>query len=420
MPTPRLAPFLLAAGLAGCVTLPREEPPLAALTGDAHPIGFDRTIRTGEFDNDASEATSRDAARLLSAAPDDGRIDILALSGGGAGGAFGAGAVVGLTQSGARPKFELVTGVSTGALIAPFAFLGPDWDDELTHAYTDGAGDGLTRAAGLGSLFRVGVLPGRSLRALVERYITQDLVDAVAVEAAKGRMLLAATTNLDSQELVIWDLGRIAMAGGDKARSLFLDVLVASASVPGVFPPVMIKVEGKGERYEEMHIDGGTSALFFIAPHAALVGGRAPEEMANANVYVLINGQLSAMPIATPVSTTSVALRGFSVLTSHMARIELVLTAALARRHDFKLHYASLPREFPYGGTFDVDRQAMRRVFGYAQFCARAGRLWTSTPEALDRIRTREPSAEGEPPPCPADPDLSGGAEAMPGPETPS
>src|ERR1700734_752520 len=168
-------------------------------------------------------------------------VNILALSGGGADGAFGAGALVGLTRSALRPEFSVVTGVSTGALIAPYAFLGPDWDEELVEVYTSGRAEHLLHSRGLGALFGSSMYSGTPLKQLVDRYATDALIQAVAREASTGRLLLVATTDVSSGEPVIWDLGAIAMNGGAGARALFRDVLVASASVPGLFPPVVIR-----------------------------------------------------------------------------------------------------------------------------------------------------------------------------------
>lgn len=165
----------------------------------------------------------------------DGVVDFLTLSGGGSNGAFTAGIMKGWTESGTRPDFEVVTGVSTGALAAPFIFLGPDWDDELEEAYVGGAASSLLQTQGLGALVGSGVYKGEPLRALVERYVDKAMLQAVAAEFAKGRVLLVATTDLDSQRGVSWDLGAIASAGTPEALELFRSVLVASASIPGHF-----------------------------------------------------------------------------------------------------------------------------------------------------------------------------------------
>lgn len=167
----------------------------------------------------------------------DGHFDLIALSGGGANGTFTAGLINGWSASGQRPDFEVVTGVSTGALAAPFVFLGPRWDGRLKEAYTGGQATGLLKSRGLRALVGSGVFSGLPLRELVESNVDEALLAEVAAEHAKGRLLLVATTDLDAQRGVIWNMGAIAERGGPEALALFRDVLIASASIPGAFPP---------------------------------------------------------------------------------------------------------------------------------------------------------------------------------------
>jgi len=145
-------------------------------------------------------------------------------------------ALVGLARSDRRPQFSVVTGVSAGALLAPCAFLGPEWDGQLIDAYTSGRAEHLLQPRGLGAIFGSSAYRGSPLKHLVDHYLSDALIQAVAHEAASGRLLLVATTNVDTGETVVWDLGAIAMNGGSSAKALFRDVLVASARVPGMFP----------------------------------------------------------------------------------------------------------------------------------------------------------------------------------------
>lgn len=206
--------------------------------------------------------------------------NILALSGGAAGGAFGAGVLVGLSKADKRPEFAIVTGVSTGALIAPMAFLGPAWDERLTDAYVGGHAAELLSLKGFSGGLGPSLFKGEGLDALVAPFIDEILINAVAREHARGRRLLIATTNLDSQKATIWDMGAIAAQGGDAAVQLFRKVLVASATVPGLFPPKLFDVESGAETYQEMHVDGGVAAPLFLMPEALLhwrnLGARLP------------------------------------------------------------------------------------------------------------------------------------------------
>src|ERR1700729_1452753 len=205
--------------LLGCAQTAVREP--ASSQGDAP-----NAIRTLGPDQRFLTLPSQSVARRVRAQRAGQPVNILALSGGGADGAFGAGALVGLTRSALRPQFSVVTGVSTGALIAPYAFLGSEWDDELVEVYTSGRAEHLLHSRGLGALFGSSVYSGTPPKELVDRYATDALIQAVAREASSGRLLLVATTDVSTGEPVIWDLGSIAMNGGVGARALFRDVLV--------------------------------------------------------------------------------------------------------------------------------------------------------------------------------------------------
>ncbi len=371
--------------LAGCANVPRLDTPPASPV-DASPLGLSGAIRT---DSLAFDFYGENAARLTAAiaTASDGSIDILALSGGGAGGAFGAGVMVGLTNAHTRPEFEVVTGVSTGALIAPFAFLGPDWDGKLTEAYRGEATGGLLQSRGLGVLFDPSVFEGEPLRRLVNRFVTDELIDAVAKEAATGRMLLIATTNLDREETTIWNLGAIAQQDGEAARELFRNVMVASSSVPGVFPPVMINVEKDGRRFQEMHVDGGASTPFFVAPDAALVFAEPPAALRGANIYVIVNGQSSSAPRTTLNNAVDVAARSFSAVLNHMTRTALAQVDAFAQRGGMSFRFTTIPPDVQFGGSLAFDQTNMRETFDYGMRCATRSQAWVTPREAIDHLQ---------------------------------
>jgi predicted acylesterase/phospholipase RssA len=262
------------------------------------------SIRTLGADQRFSTLSSQSVARRVHTQRAGQPVNILALSGGGADGAFGAGALVGLSRSTLRPQFAVVTGVSTGALIAPYAFLGPEWDGQLTEVFTSGRAQHLLHSRGLGVLFGSSVYSGTPLRQLVDRYATDELIQAVAREALTGRLLLVATTDVSTGEPVIWDLGSIAMNGGDGARALFRDVLVASASVPGLFPPVIIRVQEQQALYEEVHV-GGTIAVPFFVPPAFVAPTTA--------VYVIVSRSVSACELTATDAQLQGAQAGYSV-----------------------------------------------------------------------------------------------------------
>ncbi len=383
----RIGAVLMAGALlAGCVTPERVAgpPPAAA---NAALMGFSATIRANSNDPQFIEDVPARVARLRSAA-NDGSLDILALSGGGAGGAYGAGALVGLTEAGRRPQFEIVTGVSTGAMIAPFAFLGSDWDPQLEEAYTGPLAENLLRRRGLSALLRPGLYLGDPLHALVDNFVTPALIVAVARESRRGRLLLVQTTNLDRQDAIIWNLGEIAERGGEPARELFRDVLIASASVPGVFPPVMINVNSDGTARQEMHVDGGVTSSFFVMPQ--LIGMWSEEQMAElrgGNIYVIVNGQLDNRLNATPLNTVPIVSRSFETSQMFQARATLALTTEFARRNRLSLRFTRIPRDYAFLGPLEFNRDAMRALFEFGRAQARDGHLWTTPEDFVQQLQ---------------------------------
>ena len=339
-------------------------------------------IRTLGTDQRFSTVSAQSIARRLHALDTGKPLNILALSGGGADGAFGAGALVGLTRSGSRPQFSVVTGVSAGALIAPYAFLGPAWDEQLIDIYTTGRAEHLLQPRGLGALFASSTYSGTPLKELVDRYATDALIQAVAREAAKGRLLLVATTEVGTGEPVVWDLGSIAMNGGPGAKALFRDVLVASASIPGMFPPVVIRVQEQEALYDEVHVDGSITVPFFVPLALAEPLQDDIGRARGAAVYVIIDGRLSEEPLAVRLRARTILSRSVSAGLNHMLRTTLELTATNAELRGAKLKYAAIPTTYPEAAAFDFRAETMRSLFRYGYECARADRLWISSPSA--------------------------------------
>jgi hypothetical protein len=317
---------------------------------------------------------SVDAAPGGDVAADRG-LKILALSGGGAGGAFGAGALVGLSRAGVRPRFDIVTGVSTGALIAPYAFLGPEWDGRLAEAYTGGFASHLFALTAL--------RPGPSLYAseplteLVAQFVDGALLEAVAQAHADGRRLFVSTANLDEQATVIWDMGAIASRGGPEARKLFADVLIASSSLPGLFPPKMIEVEWEGRVFEEMHVDGGTISPMFIVPEALVLRKVGASTPVKCEVYVLVNTTLHPTARATPMSAMPILIRSFELMLRSSYRSALRSVAAFCEINGFELHSACVPANGDATSMLRFDRSLMSKMFEQGAALAQDGSLWS-------------------------------------------
>jgi predicted acylesterase/phospholipase RssA len=397
--------FLCMLVLEGCAGLARSES--KASVDVRQPAERPMTFRTLGPDQQFSELSSVTAAEQLRATRAGKALTILALSGGGAGGAFGAGAVAGLTRTGMRPEFDVVTGVSAGALVAPYAFLGPSWDAQLLDAFTGVAGDNLLQSRGLGVIFGSSVYSGKPLRQLVDAYVTDEMMRAIAREAAKGRLLLVATTDVASGEPVVWDLGAIAKNGGSSARALIRDVLVASASVPGMFPPVIIRVAEDGLNDDQAHVDGCATLPFFVPP-ALLQTAQSVPGAGRAAVFVIVDGTLSGGAQTTRLTARAILSRSIRVGLDHLLMTTLQLTAATAQLEGADLQYSSLPADYPLNDAFDFSARIRRPLFHYAYQCAESGRLWTVLPSGDDDKGTSNDVARTEAIPCPADNPMNG------------
>jgi len=400
LPWSRLAMWWAVVHLAACASL---GPQLPAPTGgeiESESLAFSvRTLgASGEFDL----LSSGEVAQKLRAALAGRPLSVLALSSGGSSGAFGAGALAGSTASATRPEFTVVTGVSSGALLTPFAFLGPSWDEEMTRIFTTGETDGLLQSRGLGAVFGSSVYSGEPLRRLIERYADDAMISAIATEAAKGRLLLVATTDFDSGEPVIWDLGSIALHGDKNAKSLIQTLLLASASVPGMLPPVTVRFRSQGKMRSETHVDGGVTLPFFIAPtpeDLPQVAAAAPQ---STTVRVIIDGPLRNVPRRTRANAFSIFSRSLSAGLSHVTRTHLESTAEAVRQRGISFEYAAIPASYPLSGAFDFGAEAQRSLFEFAATCAAADRFWIHAPAGSSvRVSERAQASGGRV--CPAD-----------------
>jgi predicted acylesterase/phospholipase RssA len=368
-------PFALLAAmliLAGCSSLPRT--PYAASDAAASTV-----LDLGELRRYADEPASTFLGTNVSSRA--GPISYLALSGGGAGGAYGAGVLNGWTAAGTRPKFAAVSGVSTGALIAPFAFLGPAYDATLRDIYTSGIAESLLNTPNIvHAVFGSGLFGNARLRELVARYIGQDMLVAIAAEHAKGRDLLIVTTNLDTQRTVIWDMGRIAAIGSPQALILFRDVVGASASIPVVFPPMLIDAEVNGRRFQEMHVDGGVTAPVLTLPEAFLLRNEGFATGLRMNIYVLINDKVERDFQLVRNSTIDIAARASASVTKTQIRSVLYETYEFARRNSLGFNVTYIDRDVPSPGSSGFETSYMRSLYQYGYDKAKTGDFWAKAP----------------------------------------
>ena len=307
----------------------------------------------------------------------------LAVSGGGDNGAFGAGLLNGWTAAGTRPEFKLVTGISTGALIAPFAFLGPAYDDELREFYTSVTpADILKMRSFLAVITSDAVADNAPLWKLVEKQVDRAVLDAIAAEYQKGRLLLVATVDLDARQAVLWNMTKIAASQDPKALDLFRSVMIASAAIPGTFPPVMIDVEANGERYQEMHVDGGTMAQVFVYPPSLHV--KETEEKARLTrerkVYIIRNARLDPEWAQVERRTMSIAGRAISSLIHTQGIGNLYMIYSTSQRDGVDYNLAYIPVSFKVLHKEEFDTDYMRALFQTGLDLAAQGYPWQKTP----------------------------------------
>jgi hypothetical protein len=314
------------------------------------------------------------------------QISFLAVSGGGSDGAFGAGLLVGWTARGDRPEFDIVTGVSTGALTAPFAFLGPRYDKALKDVYTNYSTEQLvTKHPIRGLLGGEALASNAPLAGVIARYVDASFLGEVAREHTRGRRLLIGTTNLDAQRPVIWDMGRIASSGDPSALELFRNVLLASAAIPGLFPPVYVQVRAGGQMLDEMHVDGGTTNQVFLLPNQISAGSIDAKLGINPirRVYIIRNGRLDPEYKAVKASTLAIAGRSISTLIKTQGIGDLYQMYEFARRNRIDYNLAFIPGNFPDTSTEAFDPKYMSGLFDLGFQLGKSGRPWKKTPPRL-------------------------------------
>ena len=378
--------------LAGCAGVTQRNPlpeqyaeqvavqniPFARFWGDQLPPDIDKRVALLE---EQFEKLPTDARYRTN--------NFLAISGGGANGAFGAGLLVGWTASGTRPKFRVVTGVSTGALIAPFAFLGPEYDQQLKQFYTTtSTKDILASRTLLSKITGESFAKSDPLRKLLYGIYDEDMVAAIAAEYKKGRRLFVGTTDLDAGRPVIWNIGAIAASGKEGAGMLISDILLASASIPGIFPPVFISVEADGQSYDEIHVDGGVSSQVFLYPaeirlkHVTDVLKLKGQQ----RIFVIRNARLDPEWMNIKPSLSLIAGRSLSVLLRNQGIGDLYLIYEAAKRDGVDYNLAYIPPSFQAEPKETFDPEYMSQLFDLGYRMALKGYPWKKVPYGYESI----------------------------------
>ena len=315
--------------------------------------------------------------------------NLLAISGGAEDGAFGAGLLVGWSDAGTRPKFDLVTGVSSGALIAPFVFLGREHDNQLREIFTKYGRKDIFTYNVSGLLEGAALADDAPLARLIEKYVDAAFLQEIAGERIKGRILLIGTTNLDTQRPVLWDMGRIAMSRNHDAINLFRKILLASATLPGVFPPVRIQVRVGGQNYDELHVDGGVTRQVFIAPSVfSFVGHdqKAGRAAAKPRLFVIRNGKIDPEWQSVNDNVVSVTQRSISTLIKNQGIGDLYRIYSVTRRDGIDFNLASIPADFTDTSDEPFDQKYMIALFNRGYDLASHNYSWAKAPPGMELV----------------------------------
>jgi len=383
----------------GCSTLERGAPMPPAVADQVTVLG----IQNGRFWPDTQgEALLREgvqalereraAARITGSSSGGSTVNLspanfLAVSGGGDDGAFGAGLICGWSDSGKMPTSKLVTGVSTGSMIAPFAFLGGAYIGRLRTLYTTIKPEDISEDAGLfGALFGEALADTEPLARLISRYVDQQMLADIAREYAKGRLLLIGTTSLDEQRPVIWNLGAIAGSGHPGALELTRKVLLASAAIPGAFPPVMIEVDAAGRRYQEMNVDGGAVVQTFLYPPdtGLRVDLRSAEHARQRHAYIVRNGRLDPDWAKVDRRFLKIVGRAISTMIHYSGYNDIIRIYATTKRDGVDYNLAYIEPDFPDMKHEEFDPAYLRALFDYGYAKGRQGSAWHKAPPLLE------------------------------------
>ncbi len=308
-------------------------------------------------------------------------VTFLAVSGGGDNGAFGAGLINGWTAAGTRPEFKMVTGVSTGALIAPFAFLGPDYDAALREVYTTMTAARVFKPRGLpAALFDDAMADTSPLADIIAKYADDKMFAAIAREYSEGRLLLIGTTDLDAQRPVIWNIGALAASGKPGALELFRKILRASAAIPGLFQPVMIDVELDGKKYQEMHVDGGAIAQLFLYPPSLQANQMLKRQR---RAYIIRNARLDPDWATAERRTINIAGRAIETMLASSGQNDVLRIYFVSQRDGVDYNLAYIGADFAAEKKGEFDQAYMQALFEYGYQQARSGREWHKAPPGL-------------------------------------
>lgn len=391
-----LALFALLGTSAGCSRLPTRHPVPVDQLYRAQVLPGIPAVRAwaGTFSEQFSTDLVESVRQEIKAAIEKGEtgfptLNVLTLSGGADQGAFGAGFMNGWTQSGTRPDFKFVTGISAGALIAPFVFLGREYDNALKEAFTTISAEDIYLERGISAFWSDSLTDSAPLAGLIEKFFGQDILQAVAQAHRQGRRLYIGTTNLDADRLMVWNMGAIANSGRPKALELFHKVILASSSIPLTFPPVLINVEVDGVTHDEMHVDGGVKAQLFLT--AATINiteirkqlGLQKTAEERTKLFIIRNAAVGPEPEPVPRKLNDIMERALSLLIKSHARNDLLRIHNFAHEQGFGFNWISLPKEYKPKHTEPFDTAEMNRLFDIGYEMGLKEDVWRKVPPGI-------------------------------------
>jgi patatin-like phospholipase len=392
---PQTLILVAALSISACGTLPNRNPLPADLKASAQVEGMDE-VRIfadipppgwDEWMELPREVLKQDYPALFAR-----KQSYLAISGGGANGAFGAGLLKGWTEFGDRPEFSIVTGVSTGALIAPFAFLGTDYDPVIEEIFTEYQTEDLMSFRPIATIiFGDSAVKVEKFRLLIAKYIDDDVVVRIAEQFGRGRRLWVGTTDLDAARPVLWNIGAIAASGKPGAKNLIQKVLLASASIPGIFPPAYFTFVAGGKRYDEIHVDGGTTSQVFLYP--ASIDWNAVlnrlEVLEPPQVYIIRNSLLSPpSDVVNPAGIRKIAEKSVASLIRTQGIGDLYKMYYTLQRDGLTYNLADIPASFELEPDEPFDQDYMRALFDVGYQMARDGYPWEDGPPGIEVVKT--------------------------------
>lgn len=379
----------------GCASPPKRMPLPEKLSVTAVVDGYPSWIRfwgdepppyVGRWYTASQDTLDQEFAGIIGTAH-----TYLAISGGGENGAFGVGILTGWTETGTRPEFTMVTGISTGALIAPFAFLGSEYDNRLVQAYTTMTGKRLIKSRGIiAALTSDAFADSDGLKKHIAKFVDQRIVDAIAAEHKRGRRLFIGTANLDAMRPVMWNIGGIAASGNPGALEMIRTIMLASASLPGIFPPQYINVVAGGLTYDELHVDGGTCSQVFLYPMGVdwQTISKRLRVRGRPRAYIIRNAKLAAgWQSVDPPKSLAIAARATTSLIRTQGIGDLYRIFLETQRDGIDFAWTHIPADFDLGTSSEFTPEYMKKLMTHGKSLITSGNPWKTVPPGYTSLQ---------------------------------